>query len=427
MIFEGNINALNDKTAALLKTQQQMSSGKRILTPADDPVASAQVLELTQSAAINSQYQASQNTAKSNLGIIDGQLSSVSDLLLRVRELGVQAGNASLSTADRKSITTELRARFDELVGIANSKDGTGQYLFSGYQSTSKPFAGSVENGVSYAGDDGQRALQVSGSRQMPVSVTGNDLFMNIKNGNGIFATSAQTAASNTGSGLIDAGSVSDPAKWNSSANSGQLEVRFWKDPATATSYYDLVDATSGNSLYTGTPSATGAGGSYTHAYNSGNAISFSGLAAPYNDFGASVTITGTPASGDIFNVNNSTSTGLFSMLADMINTVELPTTIGAAGNTQRQNQLGAVLASLSQVEDNVSRVRSDVGSRLNELDDLESAAQGLDLQYKSRISDLESVDYNKAISDLTRQQTELQATQQSFTKIANMSLFDYL
>lgn len=564
MLFDSNVRSLNDKSAALLKTQQQVSSGKRILTPSDDPVAAAQVLELTQSASVNTQYQSSQTAAQNNLGLIDNQLSSVSDLLGRIRELGVQAGDAALSTADRKSISTELRSDFDQLMSIANSTDGNGKYLFSGYQSTNQPFAGSVENGVTYSGDDGQRAVRVSGSRLMPVSAAGNDIFMNAKDGNGVFVTAAQTqrsantgtasidagtvtdpvkwtssanpgkvnvsfwtdttgaigaagatyydlvdagtgkslftgaasatgaggsyttahaytsgasiplsnvgppafdfgasvtvsgtpasgdtfvltsgagsasnsyfstsplmtASSNSGSALIDAGAVSDPTKWNNAANSGQLQVRFWQDPATSSLYYDLVDATDGKSLFTGTSSTTGAGGTFTHAYTSGNAISFSGLAAPYNDFGASVTVTGTPAGGDSFTVNRSGSNGLFSMLSNMINAVETPSVTGPAGNTQMQNQLSSALTNLSQVEDNVLRVRADVGSRLTELTSLGSSSQNLDTQYQTSISSLQSVDYNKAITDLTQQQTQLQATQQSFVKIAGLSLFNYL
>ena len=428
MIFSGNVNALNDKSAALLKTQQQISAGRRILTPADDPVASSQVLELTQSSALNAQHQAAQGSAKSALGIIDSQLSTTSDLLARIRELGVQAGSATLSNADRNAITIELRARFDELVGIGNSTDGNGQYLFSGYQGTTKPFFGSVENGVSYAGDDGQRALRVSGSRLMPVNVSGSELFTNIRDGNGNFVAAAAVVPPNAGSGIIDAGSVSDQSKWNSSANSGQLAVRFWKDPVTSTLYYDLVDAVGGKSLFTATPSTTGgAGNTFTHAYTSGASISFSGLAAPYNDFGSSVVISGTPSSGDTFSLKRSTSGSLFSMLSGMIKAIEAPVVSGPAGNAQLHNLLGASLTNLSQVEDNVSRVRAGIGSRLNELDDLNASSSGLDIQYKSRISELQDVDFNKAITDLTRMQTELQATQQSFVKIAGLSMFNYL
>lgn len=428
MIYDSNVQSLNDGTSALLRTQQQLSSGKRILSPADDPVAAAQVMELSQSQAVNAQYQAAQTTAKNNLGLIDGQLSTVSDLLGRIRELGVQAGSGSLSASDRQSIATELRARFDELIGIGNSTDGNGQYLFAGYQSSNKPFAGSVAGGVSYAGDDGQRAVRVSGSRVMPIGVTGADMFMGVKSGNGYFTATPQTGTLNTGSGVINAGSVSNPQLWNSANNSGQLEVRIWQDPATSTRYYDLVDGATGNSLFTGTASTTGgAGNTFTHGFTSGAPISFSGLAAPYTDFGAAVTITGTPASGDVFEVNRSTSIGIFDMLSDMINAVELQGSLGGSGTTQMNNRLGAALSNLSQVEDNVLRVRADVGTRLSELDDLSSTSSGLDIQYKAQISDLQDVDYNKAITDLSQQQTQLQATQSSFAKISKMSLFDYL
>lgn len=428
MLFDSNVQSMNDKTAALLHTQQQLSSGKRLLTAADDPVAAAQVLEVGQSQALNTQYQAAQTTAKNNLGLIDGQLSSVTDLLGRIRELGVQAGDAALSTSDRQSIVTELRSRFDELVGIANSTDGNGQYLFSGFQAGNKPFVGSVANGVTYAGDDGERTVRVSGGRLMATNVAGSDVFMGVKSGNGYFATAPQTAALNAGTGVIDAGAVSNPQLWNSANNSGQLEVRFWQDPTTSSTYYDLVDATTGKSLFSNTMSAAGgAGNTYTHAYTSGDPISFGGLAAPYNDFGASVTISGQPASGDVFTVNRSSSTSVFGMISDMINAISVPGNLGAAGTTQMNNQLGAALTNLSQVEDNVLRVRADVGARLSELDDLSSSSSSLDIQYKSQISGLQDVDYNKAITDLTQQQTQLQATQQSFAKISQMSLFNYL
>lgn len=428
MLFESNIQSLNDRTSALLKTQQQLSSGKRILTAADDPVAAAQVLEVSQSKAINAQYQDAQTTAKNNLGMIDGKLSGVNDLLGRIRELGVQAGSASLSTSDRQSIVTELRARFDELMGIANSTDGNGQYLFAGFQAGNKPFAGSIEAGVTYAGDSGERTVRVAGGRLMAINVSGSDAFMSVKSGNGYFTTAPQTAATNTGSGIIDAGSVSNPQLWNSTNNSGQLEVRVWQDPTTQTRYYDLVDATTGNSLYTNTASTPGGvGNTYTHAFTSGGPISFSGLAAPYNDFGASVTISGTPASGDVFTINRSSSTSVFDMISDMITAISGPGSLGPAGTTQMNNQLRAALTNLSQVEDNILRVRADVGARLSEIDDLASSSSSLDIQYKTQISDLQDVDYNKAITDLMQQQTQLQATQQSFAKISSLSLFDYL
>lgn len=233
MIFDAGLGGMQKNTSTLLRTQQQISSGRRILTPSDDPVAAASAMEVTQSQGINKQYESAHDYAKNTLGLMDGQLSSSTDLLVRIRELTVQGGNGALSAADRKSIAAELRSRFDELIGLGNSTDGTGQYLFSGYQGSNKPFAGSVENGVGYAGDDGQRTLRVAGSRNLPISDSGNNIFMRIKNGNGIFATGIQGAKSiNEHTASIDTGTVSNGTLWGAPANPANVELRFWVDAA---------------------------------------------------------------------------------------------------------------------------------------------------------------------------------------------------
>jgi len=692
MIYDSSVRSIQNQTGTLLHTQQQVSSGRRILSPSEDPVAAARVLVINQSKDINTQYGVTQNNARSTLGLVDTQLSSAGDLLIRVQELAVQAGNAALSENDRRSISTELRARFDELVGLANSTDGSGQYLFAGYQGSNKPFAGSVESGVAYHGDDGQRSLRVSSSRNIPVSDSGNKVFMNVKNGNGIFVTGTQnqrsanvsasltvdnTTVSNppattgdlemrfwvdtagvgalgvagqiyydlvdsTGNSLftpgiasatgaagsytnayssgvpitisdggavdygatvaltgtpstgdvialkrnsqvitttprilavnaaratINAGSVTDPVKWSTATNSGNLELRFWVDTAgvgplavAGQTYYDLVDAKTGTSEFTGLASATGAGGSYTNAYTSGNPISLSSagapafdfgatvtvtgqqpatgdvftikndtgptgngyfvtsaklansvntgtgivgsgevldaakwnsaansgklevrfwqdtstnpailyydlvdaktekslftdtistsgggsntythkftagdpikfdkLAAAYGDFGASMTINGTPASRDVFTLEKSTSESIFKNLGRLIKALESPVGTGGNGNTALHNALGLVLKNLSQATDNILIARADVGSRLNEIDSLSGVVEDLNLQYSTTLSNLQDVDYAQAITDLTRQQVQLQAAQKSFVDIAKLSLFNYV
>ncbi|MCX7179241.1 MAG: flagellar hook-associated protein FlgL, partial [Proteobacteria bacterium] len=210
MIYDNGVRSIQSQTSTLLHTQQQIATGRRMLSPSEDPVAAARALDVNQAKEINAQFGVSQNNAKSTLGSVDGQLSSLGDLLTRVRELAVQAGDAALSASDLRAISNELRAQYDGLIGLANSTDGTGQYLFSGYQSSNKPFSGSVEGGVTYYGDDGQRALRLSSSRNIPVSDSGSSIFMNVKNGNGVFATGAQTMRSANANGLsVDAKTVS--------------------------------------------------------------------------------------------------------------------------------------------------------------------------------------------------------------------------
>ncbi|MDO9600938.1 MAG: flagellar hook-associated protein FlgL, partial [Rhodocyclaceae bacterium] len=237
MIFNAGVKAINTQTAALLHLQQQVASGRRILTPADDPVGAARALEVTQAKDVTAQYSINHDNAKSALGLEEVQLTSVNNIMARLKELTVQAGNSTLSASDRRGIAFELRARFDEFLGIANATDGTGQFIFSGYMGSTKPFGVSIDAMISnpalevdYQGDDGQRRLQVSPTRFLEISDSGNDVFNRIKNGNGYFAT--DYAAGNTGTGVIDAGKVGNPALWAAvpAAAKQNVEVRFWQD-----------------------------------------------------------------------------------------------------------------------------------------------------------------------------------------------------
>lgn len=401
-----------------------------MLAPSDDPVASARALEVTQAQDITKQYEFAQSNAGEALSIVETQLQSASELLSQVRTLAVQAGNSALTHADRMSIVTQLRAGFDQMLGIANSTDGSGQYLFSGYMGNTKPFGGNVANGVSYYGDDGQRRLQVSASRQMEVSESGNSVFNRVTTGNGTFSTDFNPA--NAGTAIIDNGTVTDPAKWASASNSGNLQVKFWVDTTGAvgpanTTYYDLVDATTNNSLFTATASITGAGGTFTHAYTSGQQIDFSGLAAPYNDFGVTVSITGAPASGDSFTLQNSASQSVFDTLRDIISAVETPQASGSNDSIDLANKLGFALANIDQAAQNILTAQTGIGSRLNEIDALKSVNSSLSLQYQQTLSQLQDVDYTKAISDMSRLQVQLEAAQKSFVNVSQLSLFNYI
>jgi flagellar hook-associated protein 3 FlgL len=182
-IYDSSASSMSRGQSSLYKLSSQLSSGRRILSPADDPVASARALVLTQSQQVNEQYADNQGNASSQLGLVDSQLTSLTNLLQNVRDRVVQAGNSALNSSDRQSIATDIESSFSALIGIANSQNGAGDYLFSGYQGGTLPFALAspldTASTVAYSGDDGQRLLQVSASRQMAVNVAGSDLFMN--------------------------------------------------------------------------------------------------------------------------------------------------------------------------------------------------------------------------------------------------------
>lgn len=424
MIFNAGVASIQKQTASLLHTQQQVSTGRRILTPADDPVAAARALEVEQAKNTNALYLTNQKAAGEILGLEEGRLIAVGDLIRNVRTLAVQGGGGALTDTDRRSIATELRQRFDELLGLANATDGSGQHLFSGYMGDTMPFSGSVATGVAYAGDEGRRLLQVSASRQIAVSDSGSDVFMRIRNGNGSFTTSV--AAGNGGSGIIDAGTVTDPVLWNAAGNSKDFTLRFAVDgsvtpPATT---YDIVDNASGNSLLTG--AAPGAA-PYPRVFTPGQAIVLKSQGAePAFDYGAQLVISGNPADGDAFDVDASTGQSLFATLGNLIAALEAGTAAGN-GNTLLANRIGFALTNLDQAEENLLRVRAGIGSRMNEIDALAGAGEDQNLNYAQTLSRLRDLDYAAAISQLTQEQGYLEAAQKSFLRVTDLSLFNYV
>ena len=393
-VYELGVASILQQQEGMLKTQQQVSTGRRILTPADDPVAAARALDVTQAESLNTQYARNRNNAKSSLGLAESVLQGVTTLIHDVRTVALNAGNPTLVDNDRASLATELRGRLDELIGLANSADGAGEYLFSGYQGRTKPFAQTAA-GAQYSGDQGQRLIQAAASRQIAVSDSGTDVFERIKNGNGVFVTTA--AAANSGSGVISPGTVVTPA----SLTGHNYQITF----AAGATTYNVVDTTTATTLSTANP------------YTSGNSISFDGL---------QFELQGTPAGGDQFTVAPSTNQSLFKTLGDLIAVVAAPVS-GQNGSAKLSNGLNSALLNLDRGLDNILGIRAAIGTRLQEVDTLQGAGEDLAMQYQQTLSQLQDVDFAKALSELSRQQVYLEAAQKSFVKVSSLSLFDYV
>jgi flagellar hook-associated protein 3 FlgL len=442
-IFDSGALGIQNNQSGLYKLQNQLSTGRRVLTPQDDPVAAAQALVVTQTKDVNQQYIENQGQAKSQLGLVDSQLSSLVNVLQEVRERVIQAGNTgSLSQSDRATIATELESRLSEIIGIANSDNGVGEYLFSGYKGNVRPFAieGSLapvppaaSRPVTYYGDDGERLLQVSSSQQMAVSVAGSDAFMVVKSGNGTFATGTggnlatdlsplgftpPSVGNNQGSATVDAGSVLDQGKWNTVGNPGRFMVRFTVAVAGATTY-QLYDNT--------TPATPVPLLAAPQPYSPGQAIKLERTSAPAADYGGQIVVQGQPKDGDSLTVAPSTSQSLFQTMQNLIGILRSPIGSSTYTATQFSNELGAELTNLDQSFNNIGTVQAQVGTRLQEIDSLGSASSDLDIQYQATLSDLQDLDYAKAISDFMNQKMNLEAAQQSFAKISGLSLFNYL
>jgi len=306
MIYDRGVGGMQQQWSSLLQTQQQLSSGRRVLSPADDPVASARSVEISQSKAVNERFLVNIGAADDAMGLMEGHLQGAGDILHYVRERAVQAGNATLNGVDLRNMAVDIKAQFEAMLAIGNAKDGVGDYLFSGYKAQTQPFTGDVSgatyNPVAYAGDQGERSIQVSASRVMPVSLPGNDIFTK----------------------AIDA--------------LGKLAIAL-EDPAAA---YPQ-DPTNPNQPY-----------------------------------------------------------GIAAVVANALN-------------------------DLDAAQEDILRARAQVGSQMTETSALRNLGTDRDIQYASTLSDLQDLDYAEAISRLTRQQSSLEAAQQSFMRLSGLSLFNYL
>ncbi|GAB6042527.1 flagellar hook-associated protein FlgL [Endothiovibrio diazotrophicus] len=188
-VERAGINSILDQQSKLSYTQQQVSSGKRIVTPSDDPADATRVLDLKKTQARTEQYQDNITLAENRLSREDATLTGITDALQRIRELAIQGLNDTQGSTNRVSIASEIRSRLDELLGLANSQDGNGEYLFAGYQTGTKPFNGDpfLATGATftYVGDEGQRQSQISATRQLATNDPGSDVFMGVPDDTG--------------------------------------------------------------------------------------------------------------------------------------------------------------------------------------------------------------------------------------------------
>jgi flagellar hook-associated protein 3 FlgL len=192
-IYDQGTFGIQNNQSMLLKLQNQLSTGRRVVTPEDDPVAASQALVVLQSKELNAQYLRNQDTARSRLNTVESTLGGVTEELQSILERTVQAGNGSYGQGEREMIATELEGRMKTLMGLANTQDGEGLYVFAGFQTQSQPFQLSGNAGpydlnntyISYLGDEGQRKLQVDASQEMPIAETGSEIFMRVRDQNG--------------------------------------------------------------------------------------------------------------------------------------------------------------------------------------------------------------------------------------------------
>jgi flagellar hook-associated protein 3 FlgL len=403
-IYEAGTRQLNTLQSQLARTQQQLGANRRLLSASDDPIASARALEVTQSQSINTQFMTNRQNARSELSQLDVTLASAGSLIQDVQTIVVAAGNGALSASDRATYATELEGKLDDLLAVANTANGAGGYMFSGFKSDVVPYTKSTTGAV-YNGDQGQVMLQVGSSRRVQINSTGPAVFDDIATGNGTFVTG--TANTNTGTGIVSPGVVTDASLIT--GHNYALTFAVAGTPAVTT--YTIQDLTA-NTAVPPPPAVA-----VPIPFQSGTPITFDGV---------TFDVKGVPANGDSFTVAPSTKQSLFTTVTNLITALRTPID-SAASKAAYTSALADGSSNLSAGLDKLLGARSTIGSNLNELDYLDSTGTDVDIQYAATLSDLQDLDMVKAISQFTQQQTALEAAQKSFKMVSGLSLFNFI
>ena len=384
-------NALAEMEAlqtALTQTQTELSTGSKLPNAAADPGAMAQVNQLNMQLSASQQYVTNGNALSANLQLEQSALTNATTALQSARDLAIEGNNSAMSVRDRQDIATQLQQLEQTLLGTANSTDSTGNYLFGGTASGTKPF---VQTGASvgYQGNNQVNQVQISADQSVSAGDAGDSVFVNIPAGNGTFTTAV--GAANTGSGSIDTGSVVNPAAWV---------------PDTYTISFSSPTA------YQVTNSAGAVVGAGT--YTSGDAIDFAGV---------EVTISGAPAAGDSFAVAPAGQASVFSTINNLISTLNS----SSLSNAQITTQIGGAIQQIDNALSNFDGLQASVGGRLNAISTVATSSQSTQTQLQGTISNLSATDYAAATTQLSTEELALQAAQESYASIAKLSLFNYV
>jgi flagellar hook-associated protein 3 FlgL len=389
------IDAILEHQTKLAKTQTQITTGRKFQSASEDPIGATRAAALDRTLADNAQYERNSNIVQARLSYEEQTLADVTTLLQQVRERALQGANTTLGNEERAMLANDVRQSLAALFDLANADDANGEFLFSGTSTATRPFAQGT-TGVNYQGDFTNRQIRISSTQALSDGHSGVDVFMGIPERNGVFTTNVTT--SNIGGATIDVGRVSDLSAWV--ADNYTLQF-------TTPTDWQVVDDTAPvpNVIASGT------------GFASGQTISFNGV---------SVRLTGTPAANDSFTITPVQGMDMFAMLEDLAGTLTLAASTPSDAAVF-QSRIGATIANLDQALERVVSVRAEVGSRLNALDMATETRESEAIDLQSLLSDLRDTDYAAAISTLNQQYAGLQAAQAAYTRIAQMSLFDYL
>ncbi|BCV31842.1 flagellar hook-associated protein FlgL [Shewanella algae] len=394
-MYQQNLNSILQKQTDTNRILEQLSSGKKVNTAGDDPVAAIGIDNLYQQNALVQQYLKNVDYSKNHLSMAESKLGSAETLVTSIREQMLRAVNGTLAPSERQMIADELRGSLDELMSIANTQDESGNYLFSGFSTDNQPFAFDASGNMVYSGDSGVRDALVAQGVAMGTNIPGDSAFMKVPNGLGDYGVNylaSQTGDFRVLSAKIDnpAAHVADTYTFNFTDNgAGGVDLEVLDSGGTAVANVANFDAS--------------------------NPVSFNGI---------EVKLDGTPAGGDSFTMEPDAEVPIFDTIQQAIDLLEDPNRVNTPeGKAELAQLLNNVDSGLNQL----SVARGGAGNNLKSLESYSSNHTEEELVNKSALSLLEDLDYASAITEFQKQQLALNAVSNVFSRVGSVSLFDFI
>jgi len=389
-MFNQSITSVLDRQSSTSKILDQLSSGKKVNTAGDDPVAAVGIDNLNQQNALVDQFVKNIEYATNHLAITESKLGTAETLVGSTRELVLRAVNGGLADSERQMIADELRGTLDELLNVANTKDESGNYMFSGNETGAQPFAFDTAGNIVYSGDNGVRQSVVASGVTIGTNIPGDDAFMNAPSGMGDY--SANYLATQTGDFKVESANITNPAvhveqTYTFTMVGADLEIR----DASNTLVQTEVN------------------------FDASNPIVYNGL---------EVKLDGMPAAGDSFSIEPAANVSIFDTINEAITLLESPNKINTP---QGMAELAQVLNNIDSGVNQISIQRGVAGNNLKSLESHNMTHVEEKVVNSSALSMLEDLDYASAITEYEKQQLALNAVSNVFSKVGSVSLFDYI
>lgn len=398
-IFNSGVDSILDAQERLTKAQDKITSQTHLLTPSDDPAATAQVMRLNEKIELTAQYEANGVILENRLNTEEVALNSLKVSMDRIKVLVIQAGSGSLSDADRTGIAFEIDSIQQEIFDQMNTKDSNGDFIFAGFQSKQQPFVFNQTTQVyDYQGDEGELKLQVSSSVTLSSNDNGKKLFEDVDTR--LRVSNVTDVAGLTGSfAVVDDQDIFDTfhtANYDTATPANNV----YNVAVTAPNNYTITNAGTGATMATGT-------------YPVSQGIEFNGLTLK----------PGGTAGTMSFTLSQPDKKNILTTLHELSNALKTP-----GGFTPTLNEaLKDGLEQTNNAKDQIHLVQSSLGGRINVVQRIMSSNVEVNHANQKTRSDLAEVDYAEAVTELMKEESALEAAQRTFSRVSRLSLFDFI